>query len=289
MRLACALGVSVWLAVAAVSVAPSVAAAQPVGADEEARQLFQDGRRQYDAGQFEEALRSFRRAYVLSNRFGLLYNVGQTALRMGRDAEALDAFEAFLRQAPDDDANRAEVTERVRMLRTMVPQSGTTTTTTTTTTEPETTEPEATEPEATEPATTEPEATATTSTTTSTAAVDAGGGGPSAVPWIVVGAGAAVAIVGAVLLGVASSDAARVTGATDGATWSELSGVADGASSMWTAGQVMVGVGAAVLAAGVVWGVVDLTSSGGSGERAEARTRTRLRVGLGSIGLEGSF
>jgi tetratricopeptide (TPR) repeat protein len=91
-----------------------------VSADEEARQLFEQGRQAYDAGRYDEAAAAFRRAYLLSGRPALLYNIGQSELRGEHHDEALEAFEGYLRQATDDDpARRSEVEERVRQLRSM--------------------------------------------------------------------------------------------------------------------------------------------------------------------------
>ncbi|MCS6858605.1 MAG: tetratricopeptide repeat protein [Sandaracinaceae bacterium] len=84
-----------------------------------ARRLFEEGRRLFQSGDFSASARAFRRAYLLSPRPGLLYNLALAELRAGNDALALEAFEGFLRQAPPDDPHRSEVSERVRVLRSM--------------------------------------------------------------------------------------------------------------------------------------------------------------------------
>lgn len=93
------------------------AEARAQSADEEARALFEQGRQAYDAGEFEEAVTAFRRAYVLSRRSALLYNIGQSELRLEHHSLALEAFEGYLRQEEGDSARRAEVEEQVRQLR----------------------------------------------------------------------------------------------------------------------------------------------------------------------------
>lgn len=98
-----------WSSTASAQAGPS--------ADNEARLEYERGRVEFDAGHFEEAARLLRHAYVLSPRFGLLYNIGQAELRAGNDALALEAFEGFLRQAPAEEPTRSEVEERVRVLR----------------------------------------------------------------------------------------------------------------------------------------------------------------------------
>jgi cobalamin biosynthesis Mg chelatase CobN len=255
--------------------------------DADARRFFEEGRTAYEAGNFEAAVRGFRRAYLLSPRPALLYNIGQAELRAGHDALALEALEGFVRQAPPEDGRRGEVEERVRVLRSMgvrpaseaeaeaaqqavglptdtssAGQSGTETSTATTTTSTSAT------------------STSSTSTATTPAATDSG---PGIAPWIVVGAGGAVLVVGAVLMGVASGDASRVANAGDGASWSELRGVADGAQTMWGVGIAMIGVGIAAAGAGLVWAL--LPSGGSSGSTASAR----LRLAPGSVFVEGEF
>lgn len=84
--------------------------------DREARFLFEAGRTAYDAGRYREALGHFQRAYDLSKRPQLLYNVGQAADRLREDELALDAFERYLSALPAA-ANRPAVEERIKVLR----------------------------------------------------------------------------------------------------------------------------------------------------------------------------
>jgi tetratricopeptide (TPR) repeat protein len=233
-----------WIATFVAGVAHAQA---PSRSEEEARQLFTEGQRAYDAGEFEEAVRAFRRAYLLSPRFQLLYNIGQAELRAGRDQLALEAFEGFLRQAPEDHGLRGEVAERVRVMRGLgvdgadgdgdgdrapPPPSGAT-------------------------------------------------GGVDPAPWIVLGVGAAVAIGGAVLMGVGVSEADRVSNAPDGSRWPELQSIASTADTLWGTGIVMLGVGAAALVAGLAWGIAGSSSS--------SRSSARLRIGPFGLMIEGEL
>ncbi len=233
------------------------------GSDAEARRLFEAGRVAYAADDFEEAVRNFRRAYVFSPRYPLFYNIGQAEFRAGHDAQALEAFEGFLRQASDDDGRRGEVQERVRVLRAM----GTTVTTIET---PALTTPEP-EPETGSSAPIEPLASSSAS----------GGEGPGVAPWVVLGVGAAAAIVGAVLMGVGAADASTVTGAADGARWADLQGPAGAANTEFGVGLTLLAVGVVAMGVGLVWAV----AGGGGSSDASAS----LRLGPGGIALEGSF
>ena len=264
---------AVLVSASGVAWASSASAQSDASSDADARRYFEEGRTAYEAGNFEVAVRGFRRAYLLSPRPALLYNIGQAELRSGHDALALEALEGFLRQAPPEDGRRGEVEERVRVLRSMGVRPAS----------------EA-EAEAAQHAVELPDGgtsgqpTETSSTTTTTATTSStSDSGPGVAPWIVLGAGGAVLVVGAVLMGVASSDAARVTSAGDGASWSELRGVADGAQTMWGVGIAMLGVGIAAAGAGLVWALLPTGSS------SESSASARLRLTPSSIFVEGEF
>ena len=84
-------------------------------ADRQARTLFEQGRAAYDEGRYRDSWDYFRQAYLLSKRPELLYNVGQSADRLRKDREALEAFRMYLAQVPKAE-NRREVENRVRAL-----------------------------------------------------------------------------------------------------------------------------------------------------------------------------
>ena len=85
--------------------------------EEEARALFTAGRAAYDGGHYETAQARFQEAYELSGRAELLYNIGQSADRSRKDAEALAAFEQFLADTPADTPHRDIAERRVTFLR----------------------------------------------------------------------------------------------------------------------------------------------------------------------------
>ncbi len=123
-----------WLigTLSALAGAPATVHAQPKGAasaetspeylpndpsdrDKEARALFEQGKKAYEDGMYREAWGYFRDSYKLSERPQLLYNIGQTADRVGMDADALKAFKMYLDRLPDAQ-NRREVDNRIRAL-----------------------------------------------------------------------------------------------------------------------------------------------------------------------------
>jgi tetratricopeptide (TPR) repeat protein len=111
------LAVAVLLSGAPVAVAQTETGTEPDAAhDEEGRALFTAGRVAFDDGRFEDALGYFQRAYDLSHRPQLLYNIGAASDRLRRSQQAIDAFERYLAEVPDA-GNRREVEARVRLLR----------------------------------------------------------------------------------------------------------------------------------------------------------------------------
>lgn len=113
---------SCLLALALVLVTPAVALGQRQASDSrdtEARSLFEAGRSAFQDGRFEDARVDFSRAYELSGRPELLYNLASAEDRLRDDAAALEHFEAYLREVPDA-SNRAEVEGRIAVLRSAV-------------------------------------------------------------------------------------------------------------------------------------------------------------------------
>ena len=111
-RSAWMVGILVWLSTAAVQASDTP---PDPAKDAEARRMFEDGRAAYEAGQYQDGLNYFQRAYDLSLRPGLLFNIGQAAYKMHSDDRALKAFKAYLAQTPSA-PNRVEVEQRIHEL-----------------------------------------------------------------------------------------------------------------------------------------------------------------------------
>jgi hypothetical protein len=95
------------------------AQAQPGGEserDQQARTRFEQGREAYKDGRYRDAWAYFHEAYQLSGRPELLFNIGQTADRLGQESDALRAFNMYLERLPNAE-NRRDVENRVRALR----------------------------------------------------------------------------------------------------------------------------------------------------------------------------
>jgi tetratricopeptide (TPR) repeat protein len=212
--------------------------------DEEARALYAAGQRAFEAGSFERALEHFRRAYDLSHRVGLLYNIGVANDRLRRDTEALEAFEAYLAQTPESDPQRSQVAARVTALREAVARQQVA----------------------------EPIQPPTPPMPTTPAGPDLTG------PIVLVAGGGAIAIAGAVLLGLAASEDGMVQSAMMGTRWEDVRSHHESAETFAIAGGVAVGVGVAVAVGGAVW-----IATSGSNESVS------VAVGPGGVRLSGSF
>jgi tetratricopeptide (TPR) repeat protein len=81
-----------------------------------ARRAFEDGRSALEQGNFQAALRLFERAYDLSGRAELLFNIGTVLDRLRRDEDAARYFERYLEVRPGA-ANSLAVQARLEVLR----------------------------------------------------------------------------------------------------------------------------------------------------------------------------
>jgi tetratricopeptide (TPR) repeat protein len=95
-----------------VATTPVTGAAAP---DSAARQAFEEGRRAYNLGQFQEAVVAFETSYRLSGDPLLLFNVGQSHRQAGQLELALNAYRAYLRELPSA-ANRPYVESKIAEL-----------------------------------------------------------------------------------------------------------------------------------------------------------------------------
>jgi len=85
------------------------------GAQQRARLHFQSGASYYEAGSYEDALREWNRAYQLSNRSELLYNLSLAHQGLNQLSEAVDYLRRFLAEVHDI-PNRANLELRVQNL-----------------------------------------------------------------------------------------------------------------------------------------------------------------------------
>lgn len=224
--------------------------------DEEARARFEAGERALARSDFEAALQDFERAYALSPRPGLLFNIGLAAQRARRRERALEAFREYLRLVPEA-PNRADVEARIADLEDLLAA-------------------DASEGEPT------PAAESTTAPIAGAGAPPPrDDGGPGAMPIVLLATGGALAVGGVVLLALAGSAVSEVEGSQPGTPWTDVESSYDAAPTLSTIGAIGLGLGVAAAGVGVV-----LLATGGS---SETDTAAALRIGPGTVAIQGSF
>lgn len=104
------------LAIASVPAA-SRADTPPTAADlDKAKKAFLEGKKLHEAGKLMEAIEKFKESHRLSKNPLLLYNIGLVMEEAQMDDLALMYFRRFLKEAPQDAAQRSAVEEKVKGL-----------------------------------------------------------------------------------------------------------------------------------------------------------------------------
>jgi tetratricopeptide (TPR) repeat protein len=241
--------------------------AQTSAQDEEAHRRFEAGQLAFGDGRYETALSDFRAAYELSHHAELLYNVGQCADRLRRDADALEAFERYLREAGDGARYRREVEARLDVLRAAVARG--------TAAAPDVTLPVTTASEPADgtavPIDARPDEPSEGSSSASIAT------GPAAEPIVVAVVGAALLVGGAVCLGLGEVDRATVEHPASDATWPAIADAAGRGPVLEGVGIAGLVVGAIGMAVGIVWAV------------SGASARAEVRASLSGLSIQGAF
>jgi tetratricopeptide (TPR) repeat protein len=247
------------------------------GANEvEGRSHFEAGRLAFSEGRYGAALEEFKRAYELTQRPALLYDIGTSADRLRRDQEALDAFDLYLVKEPNPD-NLAEIQGRIAVLREAVTQHANAAVPVVTPEPTSTNEANVAKVPSGAPAA----ATAPPSTAVAARSVSS----QSLAPWIVIAVSAGAALTGGVLVALALADISKVQGAPVGTKLSSLQKAHDRVPVLSTTGFVLLGIGGAGLAAGLAW---KLLSADDEHEHAHKPTAV-LRILPGGLDLSGSF
>jgi tetratricopeptide (TPR) repeat protein len=235
---------------------------RPAYADDNRAQalaLFEDGKKAYQEGRFEEAVKLLERAHQLHPEPVLLYNLARAREGLGQYETAVVAYEQYLREAgniPDRGAIEVKVTnlkrdieekkrlaaERDAAMRLPDPPKKQT---------------EAPKPDS--------------------------GPGPSPWPWVIAGVGAAGLAVGGALGGVAL---AKNSDAESAAVQADAFALRSDAEDLALGSTIAFIAGGAVLAGGFIWGIVDLTSGKDPSSKEPAAA---LWVGPARVGFSAAF
>ena len=85
----------------------------------EAKLLYEDGLKDYNLGEFDEAIKKFKMAYAISSAPGLLFNIAQS-YRLKKDYEQATYFyTTYLRLKPDA-PNRSDVEARLAEMKVLM-------------------------------------------------------------------------------------------------------------------------------------------------------------------------
>lgn len=204
-----------------------------------ARQLFAESADHYQNGRFEQAVALLQQAYELAAEPVLLYNLGRAYESNGQLEEAITAYEQYLKDETEI-ADRGAIERRIATLRQQLADR------------------EALAREA-EQARAERDRAA--------ADKPPEGSGPSPIPWIVAGVGVAGAAVGVAFGALASG---REDDAAADPVHASAAETLDEAETFATAANVSLIAGGAVAAIGLTWGIIDLATSGSSGQEGHA-------------------
>jgi tetratricopeptide (TPR) repeat protein len=189
--------------------------------------LFEESERLYEQGNYAESASLLRRAYELAPDPILLFNLGRALERLGDVDGAIDAYERYLRDAPDA-SDRPTVEARIAELRG----------------EPATGGGDAPPPDPETGPDREPRRT-------------------GAAPWAIAGAGAAVLGAG---IGFGVVSRGRHDDAVDEPVQQEARDLQDQARTFATLANISFVVGGLVLAAGLTWGIVSIAAGGDGGD-----------------------
>jgi len=229
---------------------------------ERAHTVFLSGKGFLDEANYDKAISYFKDAYGIDcSVHGILPIIATAYERKGDKAEAIHALEEYLERAPT--ASDHDVIERrVRNLKDQLAQE-----------RPSATAVPVLPPIATPTPTASAPAPTPTAAEPATAPMDSSGipgppteGGHNAGPWVVVGAGGAALVTGAVLLAVGSGDVSNANKSCP-SHQSCAQGVADQGNrgrGLETAGVVVGIAGVAGVAGGLLWHFVDAKSRAGA-------------------------
>ena len=236
------------------------ASASPAFADDnraKALALFEQGKKAYQEGRFEDAVKLLEEARAIHAEPVLLYNLARAREGMGQFDSAIVAYEQYLREAgniPDRGALEAKVANLKRDLEEKQRLAAERDAAMRLPDPPKKPPPEPPPPDT--------------------------GRTPSPWPWVVAGVGAAGLAIGG---GIGALALAKNDDAEAATVQSEAFTLRSEAEDYALGSTIALIAGGAVLAGGAIWGIVDLTS-GGSDRPAAA-----LWIGPGRIGFSAAF
>lgn len=269
---------------------PEGAACKPSkGDDEEAKTLFKLASKAEETSNYTDAIKYYKDAYKRAcDKHLLLKNLGRAYEKDAQYAAAVEAYKLFRQRGKPTGEELDQLDQKIANLSKKT-GGGPEPTTPSTSATPTTTAPGT---------STAPTGTATATTTATAAptstAPTTSGGGPGVVPWIVVGAGGALLVVGG-LVGIGgNSTLVKAQKKWDDADCTHTARTkpecatyetdAESAKKTRTIGWVVGGVGGAAIIGGLAWYFL-----GGKSEKKTASLQLTPGPTFAGLGLAGSF
>jgi hypothetical protein len=254
---------------------------------ERAHTVFLSGKQYLEESNYDKAISYFKDAYSIDCSIHAILPIIATAYeRKGDRAEAVHALEEYQRRAPN--ASDHEIIERrIRNLKDQIARDQPAAPTATATAAPTATT------TAVPTATPEPTSTAASAPTSSSVGETSppSGGGPGIAPWVVVGIGGAAVVGGVVMYAVGAGDvssaAAKCPTRTCPTGLSSAASQGNTGRTLEDVGGVVIGVGVAAVALGLVWHFVAKPSAAPAA--ATTLVTPVLAPGYGGLALGGAF
>ncbi len=246
----------VFISTSAPSEEPIVRAceAAPTAEDEaRAHRLFEQGKKSFREGRFQDAVHLLKEVYRLKCAPEPLYNLGRAYDNLGELGAAIGAFEAYLRASPNAE-DRGAVEERIGTLKRQLAER-----------EKLKREREEAEKRQNDQARRERR--------------------PSAAPWIVAGTGGAVVLAGGVF-GLFSLNLHNQANSPVETGQQEAIDKNDRAKTFANVANVGYVAGGVIAAVGIVWGIVDLQRSGNTAAQPVRGATPGPLLGMGGSGIE---
>jgi tetratricopeptide (TPR) repeat protein len=280
VRLGFAAGVVAFALCAAPTHAQTYAACDrtPSSSDvEAAKGMHKAAENYYAKARYDKAIASWKEAYSFDcTAHRLLINIGNGYEKLGKTPEAIEAFETYIgRMGANADQTIVDKVKNLKSLTPAQPQP-----------QPDPTPGPNPDPNP------QPDPNGNGDT----------GGDPGIAPWVMVGAGAGVALIGGIVLGVgvqkeSSAEEDCPTRGKDGVCPEDIAARGNTGIKMQIAGGVLLGLGLAAAAGGVVWWALASAPGSAAGDSAglqlgplqDVQPTPWLTPGFQGIGLTGTF
>ncbi len=96
-----------------------VAFAKPAGKAQQAKELFENGKKAYNVGDFAQAITHWKKGYELVGDGLFLFNMAQAHRQLKQYEQALFLYKAYLREVPNAE-NKDSVDQRIQELETLL-------------------------------------------------------------------------------------------------------------------------------------------------------------------------